>query len=355
LAALPATPAPAKALATPAPAKAALTVAPREPEPSFEATPTPPEVETAPREPERIESSSDFDFNIAEASRVVKMPVPPPGFGSAGVAAARPPRLPGMAPIPSRARATGVQPALNPPSEMQAIPASVKRRRMGLYMAVGGAGVVVVITLLIVVIASHGGDGEAATEATTTAENQFLNDFYKRQPEMAAPLVPVVGSSSSGKTGIKPPKGNGKSTGSLPVAVNDPTKTNGNGNGNGSATTGGTKVIGDPNMLQEDVIGDEVPKALEPLTPDDVMAMYSANQTAVTWCYERALKDDPTLKISRLDVSIAIDASGLVKTVSMNNATTPLGTCLTQRIKGWRFRKSTSGFQGTFPLIFKTR
>ncbi|MBI4508475.1 MAG: AgmX/PglI C-terminal domain-containing protein [Deltaproteobacteria bacterium] len=97
----------------------------------------------------------------------------------------------------------------------------------------------------------------------------------------------------------------------------------------------------------------ETEQPIEPRTPDEVRSAYTANQVGVKWCFEQALKKDPTLRISRIDVTITISAQGVVSSVIMPNRGTPLSDCLTDRIRRWKFRKATEELTTQFPLIFQ--
>jgi hypothetical protein len=68
---------------------------------------------------------------------------------------------------------------------------------------------------------------------------------------------------------------------------------------------------------------------------------YTKNQVAMKWCYNNALKQDPGLKASRIDVTITVSSAGTVSNVSMPNQGTFLGGCLTDKIRRWKFRKSS--------------
>jgi predicted Zn finger-like uncharacterized protein len=89
------------------------------------------------------------------------------------------------------------------------------------------------------------------------------------------------------------------------------------------------------------------------LDPDDLISVYHDNKIGVTLCYNSALKKDPLLKVQKVEVTIRVGTTGTVSLVSIPALSgTDLGNCLQKRIKAWRFPKNSSGLETRFPIIF---
>ena len=89
------------------------------------------------------------------------------------------------------------------------------------------------------------------------------------------------------------------------------------------------------------------------LDPDDLIEVYRNNKIGVTLCYNSALKKDPLLKVAKAVVTIRVGTTGSVSMVSIPSLSgTELGNCLQKRIKAWRFPKNSSGLDTQFPIIF---
>jgi predicted Zn finger-like uncharacterized protein len=89
------------------------------------------------------------------------------------------------------------------------------------------------------------------------------------------------------------------------------------------------------------------------LDPDDLIEVYRANKIGVTLCYNSALKKDPLLRVQKAEVTIRVGTTGTVSLVSIPALSgTELGNCLQKRIKAWRFPKNSSGLETRFPIIF---
>ena len=73
-------------------------------------------------------------------------------------------------------------------------------------------------------------------------------------------------------------------------------------------------------------------------------------------CYERAMKDDPFLKVTKIKATINVARTGVVSNVSLSAMQgTPLATCLAAAIGRWRFRASTEGIVSEFSIVFEQR
>lgn len=79
------------------------------------------------------------------------------------------------------------------------------------------------------------------------------------------------------------------------------------------------------------------------------------HQDAIKMCYERALKRDDRLRNGRVEVTVSIGQSGIVKQVSVNGPAefSSVETCIRQSVKRWMFPRSNDEYGTTFPLIFQ--
>jgi predicted Zn finger-like uncharacterized protein len=316
-------------------------------------------------------SADNLDFEIGEASRVVRMPaLPPPGglaerrplgvrAGLPGVAARNGSGQPGVVATPA-ARAASAGDALAA-AGLKPVPLPPKRSRAALYLAAGGglvAASILVVSLIVLFRRESGDEGSGGGGAT----NKFESDFYDPSGlgGSRGPMVVTKSDGSGGRGGEARTRTYGPRLAPVPQVQPGPAKPP---EVPGAAlppirpaTIGPTVREGDEKFNKADSFsGEEAPEEIEPLKPDDVRAAYRSNQAGMKWCYEHALKNDPEMKVSRIDVTIKIDAAGVVSSVSVPNPHTYLGGCLRDRIRNWRFRKSTEGLEIEFPLIFSQR
>src|SRR6185437_2030822 len=120
-----------------------------------------------------------------------------------------------------------------------------------------------------------------------------------------------------------------------------------NNGGNGG---GGSQQITNTQGTGRQEIGPNGEPIL-PLTGDDIIQVSAKNSTGTGRCYDRALKKDPFLQVQKIQVSLKVDAAGVVTDVSLDShAGDDLGQCLTAAIRRWGFRKSTEGINTVFPL-----
>ena len=96
--------------------------------------------------------------------------------------------------------------------------------------------------------------------------------------------------------------------------------------------------------------------ALRELSPDDVFTMSARMETGTRRCYERAMKADPFLKVSKIKATITVSAAGPVTGVRLSDkADHPLGQCLIAAIKRWPFPASREGIVSEFALVFEQK
>lgn len=79
------------------------------------------------------------------------------------------------------------------------------------------------------------------------------------------------------------------------------------------------------------------------------------NQDAIKICYERALKRDNRLKGGRLDVTVTIGSSGMVRAVDVDAPSdlNAVSSCVRDTVKRWRFPASNEEYGTSFPFVFQ--
>jgi predicted Zn finger-like uncharacterized protein len=107
----------------------------------------------------------------------------------------------------------------------------------------------------------------------------------------------------------------------------------------------------------------ELPKVQEERRPQaqvsesQLREVVTRNRQALTFCYERVLKRDTSLKNARVDVEVHIGISGSVTKVNVGDTytNTDIGNCLTQAIKRWHFPAQDSEYSTSFPLLLQAQ
>jgi|GEM_PF-6317403 len=308
-----------------------------------------------------FDDDDDFDFDVGEASRVVKLPMlmdamrereeaasaradsslpgmgdddapDQVGTGSGGFATVSRVTggLPTVVPLGDQAH-TGGQPVLEPPSR--------SRRGVPMWALLASAGTIVVVGAILLIV-NMGGDsaGEMRIRRSRVGNENLGISLEPRRRAAAQPAAPAD-QPSSGRPASRPtrPRNTRPST----TGTQTP------------STTAKTGRAYDP-FSKDDVTDFGADDPSKPLSADEIMKVYRENRLAVQWCYEQALKKDPLLDIAKTYVFITVAPSGVVTNVRLSAASkTPLGQCLMTRIRRWRFRKSPEVFSSKFPLVFQ--
>jgi predicted Zn finger-like uncharacterized protein len=292
----------------------------------------------------------EFDFDVGEASRVVRMPMLVDAMGYRGSGAAMGTGLPGLDRgelDSSPGRTTGafaqvqelggdgkklptVVPLAEPGASAPALdvlpprPAVLKPWHLVAGLGAIAASAAVLIIVLVRDDGRGGDDRQTRSRFTGEGLGYRLDPRERKLPEA-------------------------ESAAAQPSTRRGPTRRDAVAKINPAA-----EPSSDPLLKSDDVDlgGDSL--ATKPLTPDEVMRVYNDNKLGVKLCYESALKKDPLLDVKKLYVSLSVEPTGVVSAVSMSGyAETPLGQCLAARIKRWRFRQSSEPFTGQFPLVFR--
>ncbi|MBK9037407.1 MAG: zinc-ribbon domain-containing protein [Myxococcales bacterium] len=291
------------------------------------------------------------DLDIGEVSRVVRL-----ADLMAPAAAARPVARAATASVPAIGgtatvsqvsqvsqvgRSTGASPAFAPASapgfdaetlaDLPPVAPPPPRRHHGLYLGLGLGAIALIVIAAIVL---SGGNEDTSGNATTGGNNDFSNLGY-RPNDPLRPSGGTAGTADPGPGTAKVPTGSGKRpTGS------------GSTTGTGSGTAATVKV---------DAGGASNPN-LRDLSPDDVFTMSARMETGTRRCYERAMKADPFLKVTKIKATITVSAAGPVTEVRLSDrADHPLGICLAAAIKRWPFPPSKDGIVSEFALVFEQK
>jgi hypothetical protein len=320
----------------------------------------------------RERSEAELEFDIGEASRVVRVPMvaqmaltdsqgaaarPDPLAGNGSAAAG----LPGIgASVHSSnqlGQGTGLYGTLRSPTgvpitsggDVDAPRPEVlqPRRRSSLIIPIAAAGVVVAgVVGLLIYLAVRPGDVAQEPIARTGTRSEdlgrnYIDSITRRTgvvPEEsdATPATPVAKESTAGRRPardsavVRPEKRTGDDLAN-PV---DPAESG----DSGEVSLGS----GEDAVIQGELDAGEVVDAQR------------RSGMQFQRCYESALKKDPFLEAPKSQVTITVSPDGQVTSVSIPALSgTLLGSCLTSSIKRWKFKKSTKGLQTIFPLVFK--
>lgn len=292
------------------------------------------------------DDGGEFEFDIGEASRVVKLPMlaralQPNSSDSA------PDYLPGMntgAADSAIGRGTGGHATVGrisggqavvvpisqemPSQPHQVLVPSRKRGWIARHLPlVVGLGALAVVVVIMAAIATSEDDEISGRVNRARASVDGLGESFNPRTIRIIETREVPAKGTARRGGAR--RGGGKVT-------ND-------GAGNGTSPFGKRDDF-DLTSKDED----------RPLDGDDLLAVYRDNRLGVKLCYERALKKDPLLDVRKVYVSLTVATSGVVtKVLLSSHQESQLGTCLVQRMRRWRFRKSSETFSGRFPLVFR--
>jgi hypothetical protein len=121
----------------------------------------------------------------------------------------------------------------------------------------------------------------------------------------------------------------------------------------GSPGTGSGGGVAAPNLTAPA----EVRKpAGRKVSDDEIVKAINRQRGSLNVCYNRALKNDNTLKSVRLDVTVRIGISGRPTGVTINQAAHKasfLGLCLQDTIKRWAFPASGDDYATVMPLVLQ--
>ena len=286
-------------------------------------------------------TGGDFEFDIGEASRVVKLPmlVPPPRAGQAGDAApVSRPGLPGMAGVVKGARGTGGMPIVaggivgDDVNLSAAVLQPQKRNKHGLVFWVGGGAMLAIVGVLFVLLL-RGGDSSAGGFEEDSPTSAFIEGFYDRDPNavpppgLALPRDPAApGTDGKGKTGPRKTP-----TKSPPIAAVNPGRSS-----------------------QVEDLTDPGGGSVNDRDAEEILDAQKRFGAGLKWCFERSLKTNPDLKgrNNRYDVQITITAAGAVRSVTVAGNDRELKDCVKGKVTLWSFKPARGDFTTQFPIVF---
>ena len=276
-----------------------------------------------------------FEFDIGEASRVVNLAslVPPSGGIAAPVAANN--ALPGIAgPVPMAKVSGATSPEIELPRPEVLQPAVAKRSRILLPLLIASGALLVVLGVLLFLAFRESEDGTEEIARGGGSRGDLAHRFEDerkgaKKPDQTKPPAQATKVKTNGTTRRNTPSNNVKTAGSKGYVPPSDEVDLSRGSNDGDVRQGS-------------------------LEPNDVMKVYRKSQFSVNRCYERAMKKNPLLKVGKTIVNLKVSGSGKVSSVSVPSLSgETLGSCLVISIGRWRFPKSTEGFRGSFPIIFK--
>jgi hypothetical protein len=95
--------------------------------------------------------------------------------------------------------------------------------------------------------------------------------------------------------------------------------------------------------------------ASKPPGAAEIGPLIKKGKSEIQSCYQRALRQDPTLTHARITVSISVGISGLVKNVTLDppHPSTALESCIKEAISHWVFPLSPVEYGTEFPLVLR--
>ncbi|HTM23342.1 MAG TPA: hypothetical protein VL172_22625, partial [Kofleriaceae bacterium] len=299
---------------------------------------------------DRQPHDDSLELDIGEASRIVKLPMLLAGARDAGAAAPEAEGLPGVAKIPPGAAPAAVTARVGrgtegilrplaplsdgaladaqPPILTQSV-APPRHSPLFLPLLIGGGVLVIGLAVVLIIVLGSGSASEGEELARSDVGGGELGgrDF----------VVRTKGASEEVEMKVEPGK---------PIEVHKrPTRSTGENVSTGTGNNGTSAEV--------PVTGPADP-SLRPLLPTEVLSEMHKHAISNRRCYEYALKKDPFLDVKSIPVKIVIDPSGAVSSVTLGSqADSVLGKCLSSRLEGWQFRKSTNGLSMNLTLTFE--
>jgi Protein of unknown function (DUF2911) len=89
--------------------------------------------------------------------------------------------------------------------------------------------------------------------------------------------------------------------------------------------------------------------------PNEIGPVIKKGRLELEACYQRALRQDPSLTRARVNVSISIGVSGTVRRVVLDppSASAPLAACITSAISRWAFPPAPVEYGTEFPVVLR--
>jgi hypothetical protein len=217
------------------------------------------------------------------------------------------------------------------------------RRSFGAVIAVGGGVAVLGIVAALLFRGPMGRTGPAAL--SPVGEDP---DLYRDRPPLVT--VPQVEIPSTKRPGLRPAAGERRPAATGAAAQTPAEPAAGGGAGGLAAMYRDASKGGDLSPGERGGVG-RGSGSDEQLIAETVRR----NTSQAKICYERTLKRDPSLRQIRVDVSLTVGLSGMVKEVKLKGAdkTSDLDECLRSSVRRWRFPPGSEEYPVQFPLLFQ--
>ena len=214
-------------------------------------------------------------------------------------------------------------------------------RRRSIAIPLIAAGLVILVILgVLLYLALRGGDDSSQGVTRSGSRSASLArsvDDPERPPARPSPADAGAAPEASSPRAPRPRAAAGR-----PKAAGEP------------ASTTYTAPAGEVDLSGVGSSTGEVKQGT--LEPGDIATVYRKRQFSVNRCYENAVKRDPLLQVPKTHVTLEVAGSGRVTRVSIPSlAKSSLGSCLVTSISRWTFPRSTEGFAGRFPIVFRSR
>jgi hypothetical protein len=312
-----------------------------------------------------FESSSDHDFDIDEASRVVRLPLPPPDFARSQKIGSAIPGLPGV--DAQVGRGSGSEGALSSTSQVRTpemirnsllsrtgpmvvpvapgqnlLPLEVvqpkRSGRSGVLLLIGGATVVIgALVAFLLRMGINGEEGPTRVARTNTPGADLAIQFGDPSRPMPQSTPQPVATPRSGK---------GRSSHSLKNPGTEMAAAGSADHSSGSATPS--------DLIDLPSDGSNGPATTAQVI-EEVTKQASKSNILFTRCYETALKHDPLLQVPKATATVTV-TNGTVTNVAIPSLQgSTLGSCLATLMKRWRFPKVNESVTTQLPIVFSRR
>ena len=106
---------------------------------------------------------------------------------------------------------------------------------------------------------------------------------------------------------------------------------------------------------RERALGARTPRARRAPTASEIGPVVKKGKAEIQACYQRALRQDPSLSRARINVSLDIGSSGAVKDVRLQPppATNELAACIRKVTARWTFPPSPADYGTEFPVVLR--
>jgi len=87
------------------------------------------------------------------------------------------------------------------------------------------------------------------------------------------------------------------------------------------------------------------------LSPQDVIDKYESSTMALQRCYRKALENDPSLNVGRIEITVTVDTEGRASATIPGVSDLTMLICLQSTIRSWRFAKPPEPLRVQFTMM----